>query len=221
MIPPRPLPAGRVFRVEVRYAGVPADLKVDSGHVWQEQDDGGAFVNGEPHSGTTWLPLNDHPSDKASYDVSVTVPREWEAVAPGDLVGQRRGRTSSTWHWRVADPMPSYQLFLGVGQYELRARRRPRHPDQPAGVLVVVRTEGGAADPRPVPRAARVPALAGAEPGRYPFHHLGMVVQDGDVATLESLGAAVYGRYIFQFSFPTRLAARSSTSSRTSGSRRA
>jgi aminopeptidase N len=200
--PAHPLPGGRVARIEVRYGGTPADVVMGGGHVWQEQEDGGAFVNGEPHNGTVWLPLNDHPSDKASYDISVTVPRDWEAVAPGDLVSSRRGRTSSTWHWRVADAMPSYQVFLGVGHYDfvrgvelgtrtsLLAYSSSFAPELRARIRAQFRAQRGYLD------------WLEAHLGRYPFGHLGMVVQNGDVATIESQTAPVYGRYIFQFGFP-------------------
>ncbi len=200
--PAQPLTAGRLVRVEVRYGGLPADAVVDGGRVWREQAGGGAFVNGEPHSGTAWLPLNDHPADKASYDISVTVPREWEAVAPGDLVGQHRGAATSTWHWRVADAMPSYQVFLGVGHY-----------DFVRGVDLGTRTSllaySSSFEPELVRRIrSQFRAQRGylrwleQKLGRYPFGHLGMVAQDGDVATLESLSNPVYGRYIFQYGFP-------------------
>ena len=187
----------------MQYGGLPADVVVDGGHVWQEQEDGGAFVNGEPHNGTAWLPLNDHPADKASYDISVTVPRGWEAVAPGDLVGQSSGAHHE--HLALAGGRRDAELpgLPRRGPLRLRAWRRPRHPDQPAGVLLVVRSEAGAADPRPVPRPARLPATGWSRHlGRYPFDHLGMVAQDGEVATLESQTSPVYGRYIFQFGFP-------------------
>jgi aminopeptidase N len=200
--PAHPLPAGRVVRIEVRYGGDPAALVVDRYHVWQEQADGGAFVNGEPHSGTVWLPLNDHPADKASYDVSVTVPRDWEAVAPGALVGERHGRGTSTWHWRVPDPMPSYQVFLGVGQYDLVR-----------GVHLGTRTSQLAYSSSFGSRTrARILAQFRAQRGylrwlqdhlgRYPFDHVGMTVQDADVATIESESAPVYGRYVFKFLYP-------------------
>jgi aminopeptidase N len=200
--PTHPLPAGKVVRIDVRYGGDPAAVVVDRGHPWQQQDVGGAFVNGEPHSGTVWLPLNDHPADKASYDVSVTVPRDWEAVAAGDLVGERHGRGTSTWHWRVPDPMPSYQVFLGVGQY-----------DFVRGVDLGTRTSLLAYSTSFTPAIqgrirAQFRAQRGylrwleAHLGGYPFDHLGMVVQDGDVATIESEAAPVYGQYIFTSGYP-------------------
>ena len=29
----------------------------------------------EPHMATWWFPANDHPRDKASFDIRITVPR--------------------------------------------------------------------------------------------------------------------------------------------------
>jgi aminopeptidase N len=197
--PAQPLAAGVPVRIVVSYAGRPAYLKVDGGHVWQSLPGGEAFVNGEPHSGAVWLPLNDHPSDKATYDLTVTVPRSWEAVAAGDLVGRRRGAATSSWHWRVADPMPSYQVFLGVGQY---AFRRGPGTDLLAystslepGILRRVRTQ----------YQAQRTFLRWLEHrlGPYPFHHLGMTVLGFDAATIESLGAPVYGHYVFANDYPS------------------
>jgi len=200
--PAHALPAGKVVRIEVRYGGDPGAVVIDGGHPWQPQGDGGAFVNGEPHGGTTWLPLNDHPADKASYDVSVTVPRRWEAVAAGDLVGEKRAGGTSTWRWRVADAMPSYQAFLGVGQYDFV---RGVHLGTRSSLLAYSSSFGAGIQKR---IRAQFRAQRGYlrwlehHLGRYPFDHLGMVVQDGEVATIESESAPVYGHYIFDCCFP-------------------
>ena len=37
------------------------------------------------HVAATWFPVNDHPSDKATYTFTVTVPRGLEVVANGEL----------------------------------------------------------------------------------------------------------------------------------------
>ena len=47
--------------------------------------DDGALVVGQPHVAATWYPVNDHPSDKASYTFRVTVPK-----------GSRRSPTASS-----------------------------------------------------------------------------------------------------------------------------
>ena len=49
----------------------------------------------EPHMATWWFPANDHPRDKASFDIRITVLRSKDVIADGVLVGveKRHGRT--------------------------------------------------------------------------------------------------------------------------------
>ena len=42
----------------------------------------------EPYGAFTWYPVNDQPSDKALYDISVTAPAPYTGVANGVLVDQ-------------------------------------------------------------------------------------------------------------------------------------
>ena len=60
-----------------------------------------------PTAARTWLPSNDHPSDKATWRFELTVPAGVTAVANGELVEQRAGRRrrrrgsgSRTSRWR-------------------------------------------------------------------------------------------------------------------------
>ena len=55
--------------------------------------DDGAVVIGQPHVAATWFPVNDHPADKAAYDIKITVPAGVEAISNGVLLSQRtKGR---------------------------------------------------------------------------------------------------------------------------------
>jgi aminopeptidase N len=67
----------------------------------------------EPYGAYTWYPANDQPSDKALYDVAVTVPAGWSAIAAGTPAGVS-GRTFS---YHSADPMATYLQTLAVGRY--------------------------------------------------------------------------------------------------------
>jgi aminopeptidase N len=49
-------------------------------------DDDGAFVVGEPQGAPGWFAANDTPTDKATYDVQLTVPDELTAVGNGALI---------------------------------------------------------------------------------------------------------------------------------------
>ena len=47
------------------------------------------MVVSEPDGSATWYPVNDHPTDKASYSFEITVPEGLVAVANGLLDGRR------------------------------------------------------------------------------------------------------------------------------------
>ncbi len=80
---------------------------------------GGSYVLNEPDGARTWLPSNDHPSDKATWTFRITVPDGVTAVANGRLVSTTPGDRGTTWEWREADPMPTYLILAVTGDYEI------------------------------------------------------------------------------------------------------
>ena len=74
---------------------------------------------GQPHIAPWWFPANDHPRDKATFDLHVRVPRGREAVANGRLVGRDVGRDWTSWHWRSRQPMAPYLAFFAAGDFRL------------------------------------------------------------------------------------------------------
>jgi aminopeptidase N len=74
----------------------------------------------EPHMAPWWFPANDHPRDKASVDVHITVPRDRTVVANGVLVGHRVHGEKATTHWRSVEPMAPYLAFFAAGPYRTR-----------------------------------------------------------------------------------------------------
>src|SRR5262245_20271662 len=83
---------GSTFTVTVRYGGVPETI-VGSPVVFGSpygfiHTDDGAFMGDEPNATSTWIPLNDHPSDKATWTFHVTVPDGLQVIANGNLVSQ-------------------------------------------------------------------------------------------------------------------------------------
>ncbi len=107
------------FAVEIAYSGVPetiVDLFGTSGFI---HTDDGAVIIGEPHVADTWYPVNDHPSDKASYTFLITVPAGLEAVANGILREQTTEGGWTTWTWVAKEPMASYLTTATIGEFEL------------------------------------------------------------------------------------------------------
>ena len=67
-----------------------------------------------------WLPMIDHPSDKATSEFIVTAPSRYQVVANGLLVeetdlGDGRRRT----HWRQSIPISSWLNAIGVAQFSV------------------------------------------------------------------------------------------------------
>ncbi|MFE6285631.1 M1 family metallopeptidase [Streptomyces sp. NPDC057877] len=172
------LDAGAVFRVTVRYGGTPETITDPDGSEegWLPTADG-ALGLGQPTGSMAWFPGNHHPSDKASYDISVTVPRGLRAVSNGQLTREpttRGGRT--TYAWRTAEPMASHVATVAIGRYDIqryditaRDGRLPVHtavdPAQADASRAVLR------------RLPDVMAWAERNFGPYPFASTGVIVE--------------------------------------------
>ncbi len=103
--PARPIGKGSRFSTVIRYDGVPqTNVDPQLGQEGFIHTDDGAVVIGEPHVAATWYPVNDHPSDKATYDIKITVPAGLQAISNGTLCGTRTHNGKTTWSWRARDP---------------------------------------------------------------------------------------------------------------------
>ena len=116
--PARGIRDGRRFTVRVAYDGVPQTLPDTSGFLHTDE---GALAVGQPHGAATWYPANDHPSDKASYTMRITVPRDLEALSNGRLTRRSDNARTTTWTWVAREPMASYLAMLAIGEFDVRA----------------------------------------------------------------------------------------------------
>ena len=108
------LGAHEKFRVKVYYEGVPVGLE-GAGFV---HTDRGALVIGQPHVAASWYPVNDHPTDAASYTFHITAPKDRSVLANGNLVDKKTRAGVTTWTWNAHDPMASYLTTLAIGGYD-------------------------------------------------------------------------------------------------------
>ncbi|GAA2714442.1 MULTISPECIES: M1 family metallopeptidase [Streptomyces] len=174
VVPAKPLKKHAGFRTVVVYEGEPQQITDPDGSTegWVATDDGAVGL-GEPAGSTAWFPGNHHPSDKATYDITVTVPEGFTAVANGELTSAERGpggRTAFTWH--TGQQMASYLATVAVGRFTVTTAKTPH------GLPVYVAAAPGQAD-----AAARTATLLpqvldwGSRLfGPYPFSSTGAVV---------------------------------------------
>jgi aminopeptidase N len=118
--PARALPDARAFTVRVRYHGVPQVFHTPGlGPSAFLATGDGATAIGEPEVSAFWFPSNDHPSDKATYRVTLTVPRRLDAVSNGLPSATTVHGAWATTTWQARDPMASYLAFMSVGRYDV------------------------------------------------------------------------------------------------------
>ena len=89
----------------------------------------GAFVTTEPVGTEDWMPLNDYPTAKPTYDFYDTVSAGKTGVANGMLESVTRHAAdkqfpggSVTWHWHSRAPIASYLVEDSIGNYTLTSR---------------------------------------------------------------------------------------------------
>jgi len=123
--------SGTTFTLRIDYLGRPGVHTDGDGSTegWFRSNvpthDGG-FVTTEPVGTEAWLPLNDHPSVKPTYDFYDTVNAGRTAIGNGQLVAARHNPPdtnfpagSTTWHWASRAPVASYLVESSVGNYDL------------------------------------------------------------------------------------------------------
>jgi aminopeptidase N len=120
---------GSTFNVAVDYGGVPqtivgSPIVFGSPYGFLHTDDG-AFMGDEPNVASTWMPLSDHPSDKASWTIRATVPAGKGVVANGRLVSQVTANGKSTFVWDEPEQMATYLVTACIGNWVIKTGRTP------------------------------------------------------------------------------------------------
>jgi hypothetical protein len=132
--PAAPVRDGSMFTVAVFYTGRPGvhtdgDGTTEGWFASNKPAGDGGFVTTEPVGTQDWMPLNDHPSAKPTYDFYDTVNAGKTVLANGVLISRKHHRPdaefphgSTTWHWHSAAPVASYLVEDSVGSYTLTER---------------------------------------------------------------------------------------------------
>lgn len=102
----------------VRYHGVPAaGLHIVANRYGQRT----FFSWNWPVFAREWLPVIDHPSDKATSEFLVTAPAHYQVVANGALVEERDlGGGARLTHWKESVPIASWLNNIGVAEFAVR-----------------------------------------------------------------------------------------------------
>ncbi|MFG1797498.1 M1 family metallopeptidase [Nocardia sp. NPDC049149] len=188
--PSAALPKGQPFAVTVDYSGVAADTK---GNGWTYSPSGGAFAAGEPHSATTWFPLNDTPLDKATMSLRATVPKAWGVASNGKQVSDTPAANGKhTVAWEAKDPIVGYLATIAIEKFTKLSQKR---------------ADGTPLESFFAPNAVQKQSLEKQVPkvldfeeqlyGKYPFESGGGIYVDTDLQfSLETQTRPIYAPWV-------------------------
>ncbi|HWH01974.1 MAG TPA: M1 family metallopeptidase [Pilimelia sp.] len=196
--PATPLAAGQRFVTEIAYEGKPAPLThgvLGAGGFLHTDD--GAIALGQPESASTWFPVNDHPSDKATFTLAIAVPEGLEALSNGVPGKHTTTGGWTTWRWAERSPMASYVATLVVGQYRVRTGT---HAGKPIVTAIAADLPAGGHAERSLARTGEIADFLATRFGPYPFAaYGGIAVAHEDISfALETQSRPVYGPAFFR-----------------------
>lgn len=107
------------------------DEKLENGRVVHPAQ---IWTQGEPDEARHWFPLFDFPSDKATTEQIITVPKPQTVIGNGELVSVADNSDgSSTFHYKMDIPFSPYLISFVVGDY---ARVEDRYGEVPLSYYI-------------------------------------------------------------------------------------
>ncbi|MDJ0961086.1 MAG: M1 family aminopeptidase [Acidimicrobiia bacterium] len=193
---PEPAATGDEISIAVAYTGKPdmIDSRVARVEVgWAGTPEGSWHVRTDPDGAHRWFPVNDHPSDKATYLFDILVPIEYAAGAPGVLERSYSGIESSSYRWAVNDEIPPSGTTAVIGALEVVPDERAS-----AGLAIDIRHLLPADMAADRPGALdNIPDMMGffeERFGPFPYDAFGVAVVDGPITGLGANSWAILSR---------------------------
>ncbi|GII98972.1 peptidase M1-like protein [Sediminihabitans luteus] len=185
--------SGRRVTLEVTYGGSPRPVVGRWGDTGWEELTEGSLVASQPDGAPSWFPCNDHPSVKATFEITVTTDSPYTVVANGPLLGVTRKATTRVWRFGRTDPMCTYLASVNVGRYEPLELAAPAPGAVPQRAVLAREQHGAAtADLR---RHSEMMRVFERLFGPYPFDQYTLVVAEDDLEIpLEAQGLSIFGR---------------------------
>lgn len=82
------------------------------------------FSQGQSINNRTWIPTQDSPGIRQTYDARIVVPEGLKAVMSAEMLtpdGEPAGAGQRAFRFRMPQPIPPYLIAIGIGELEHRA----------------------------------------------------------------------------------------------------
>lgn len=104
--------------IKVDYVATPRDgvyfTAPDREHPEKEVQ---AWTHNETEAARYWYPCYDHPSEKSSSELILTVPMGFRVISNGKLLSEKDSNENSVFHWKEDLPHPSYLTSFVAGKF--------------------------------------------------------------------------------------------------------
>lgn len=173
--------------VTVTYGGRPPDGLFIQENVHGQRT---AFADNWPNRAHFWIPVEDHPSDKASVSWDIEVRAGWKVVANGRLVDTTRsGAGRMIWRYREGHRIPAYTFVLGAGELTVTSLVTERGIRQ--GLWTYPEDSAYAVE-QPFSRVNAIVDAFAEYVGAFPYDKLAHVQSSTRFGGMENSGAIFY-----------------------------
>lgn len=77
------------------------------------------FTHGQCRDARAWFPCHDEPTERATSEIRVTMPRAWTSIAAGEKIERVEAGDHATELWRMTFPHPAYLETLVAGELRI------------------------------------------------------------------------------------------------------
>jgi aminopeptidase N len=184
---------------------------------WQVQPADGLIIRGQretwtafgdhwPNRARHWLPVVDHPSDKATVQWTVRIAPGYRVVANGVDAGVDTSGGTVTWRFRQAQPIPTYLMVIGLGRLDevplgsTACGAGPNGGCVPQSVLVAPAVRAGF--PGTFAQAGEIVRFFASLLGPFPYDKLQHVQSQTRFGGMENAGVIFYAWNLFSATKP-------------------
>ena len=133
------------------------------------------YTMSEPGDARCWMPCYDEPWEKATAEISVTVPQGYVAASNGRLFGTTlNGDGTVTWHWKEGHQIATYLMCATVSKFTVPVSTLARGPGDVIPVEYFVWPRDSAVTAAYIPTVKQMITNLGNLYGPYPWDKYGM-----------------------------------------------
>ncbi len=105
------------IHLKIYYHGIPEDGLYIKNNKYGTRS---FFGDNWPNRAHYWLPVVDHPSDKAKVDFIIIAPKHYDVIASGKFVSKIQIHSKNIWNYKTKVPIPTKVMVFGASDFSIK-----------------------------------------------------------------------------------------------------